>query len=97
MNLITQDTLHQIGINKSDAEEKALIEHFHETLNERIGATVIDLLDDDQAAYLMELTEQGDQAATTAWLQETIPGFQDIAKDEYDILLGELADSADNL
>ena len=97
MKLITTSTLHDLGIHKSEAEEQALIEHFQETLNERVGNAVIDVLDDDQATHLMELTEQGDAEQTMAWLQETIPEFEQIVQDEYEILMGELAENADDL
>ncbi|MDB5181990.1 MAG: uncharacterized protein JWP13_753 [Candidatus Saccharibacteria bacterium] len=97
MNLITTATLHDLGIHKSDDEEQVLVEHFETTLNERVGMTVIDLLDDDQAKHLMELSKNGDQEETTAWLQKNIPEFEQIAQDEYDILLGELAESADKI
>lgn len=97
MNLITIDTLHDLGIHKSEAEEADLIEYFQQTLNERVGATIIDLLDDDQAKHLMELSEKGDEAETAAWLTATIPEFDQLVKDEFDILMGELADNADSL
>jgi hypothetical protein len=97
MNLITPTTLHDLGIHKTEAEEAALVAHFQETLNERVGATIIDLLDDDQATHLIELTQAGDVDKTTAWLTETIPEFEQIVQNEYDILLGELAEHADKL
>ncbi len=95
MNLITIETLHDLGIHKSEAEEAALVAHFQETLNERVGANIIDVLDDDQATQLVELTELGDAEKTLAWLQETIPEFDQIVQNEYEILLGELAENAD--
>ena len=96
MNLITPELLHQLGIHKSEADEAKLIQHFQDTLNERVGATITDLLDDSQVEQLMDLTENGDQEATTAWLQKNVPEFDQLVKDEFDILLGELAENADN-
>jgi hypothetical protein len=97
MNLITTDTLHQLGIHKSATEEAELVTHFQDTLNERVGLTIMDLLEDEQVARLIELTEAGDQDATTAFLQQTVPGYEQLVTDEYDILMGELAESADSL
>ncbi len=97
MNLITPQTLHDLGINKSEAEESALIAHFEETLHERVGVNIIDVLDDEQAKKLIELAEAGDEAKTQEWLQQTIPAYGQIVQNEYDILMGELADSADSL
>lgn len=97
MTYITPEILHQLGIHKSEAEEQALIEHFEQTLNERVGATIADLLDDKQVEQLMDLTEKGNAEATAAWLQQNVPEYDDLVKDEYDILMGELAETADKL
>jgi hypothetical protein len=97
MNLITPEILHSIGIHKSEAEEKALIEHFQETLNERVGVTITDLLNDEQIEKLLDLTEKGDEAATTDWLQKTLPEFDELVQAEFDILMGEMAENADKL
>lgn len=97
MTYITPEILHQLGIHKSEAEEKALIEHFEQTLNERVGATITDLLDDEQVEQLMDLTDKGDAEATTMWLQKNVPEYDELVKDEYDILMGELAENADKM
>lgn len=97
MTTITTDTLHDLGIHKSEAEEAALIEHFTATLQERVGMTILDLLDDEQATQLLELTEKDEPDETTAWLQLTIPEYPEIVEAEYEILLGELADTAEKL
>jgi hypothetical protein len=97
MTYITSEMLHQLGIHKSEADEKALIEHFEQTLNERVGVTIVDLLDDTQVEQLMDLTDKGDQEATTAWLQKNVPEYDDLVKAEFDILMGELAEGADEL
>lgn len=97
MNLITPEILHSLGIHKSETEEAVLIEHFQETLNERVGITMIDLLDDTQVEQLVSLTEKGDEDATTKWLEKTVPEFDQLVRDEFDILMGELAESADKL
>lgn len=97
MTYITPEILHELGIHKSEAEEQALIEHFEQTLNERVGVTVTDLLDDKQVEELMDLTDKGDPEATAAWLQKNVPEYDELIKDEYDILMGELAESAEQL
>lgn len=97
MNLITTDTLHELGIHKSDAEEAELVEHFTTTLNERVGTTIIEALDDEQATELMELTAKDDKAEINEWLQLNVPEYGEIVRAEYDILMGELADGADKL
>lgn len=97
MNLITTDTLHELGIHKSADDGKALIEHFQATLNERVGLTIMDVLNDEQATRLIELTEAGNQMETTAYLNSEIPEYSQIIQNEYDILMGEMAENADKL
>lgn len=97
MKPLTTDMLHDLGINKSEQEEADLIAHFETTLNERVGAALLDELDDVQAEKLLALTDKGDEEATTDWLRTTLPNFDDIVQDEYDLLMGELADSADKV
>lgn len=97
MNLITATTLHDLGIHKSKSEEVKLIAHFQETLNERIGASTMEVLTDEQADRLVVLSRLGDAEKITAWLQKNVPEFDQIVQNEYDILMGELADSSDKL
>jgi hypothetical protein len=97
MQLITSETLHKLGIHKSEAEEKALIAHFEETLNERVGQTIFSVLSDEQVDELNKLSDKGDEEALDNWLSRVVPKYEELVKAEYDILMGELAGNADNL
>ena len=54
-------------------------------------------LEDDKLVEYITFQETASDEAIERWLQDNIPDFQDIFQDEIDILLGELAENADNL
>lgn len=54
-------------------------------------------LEDDKLVEYIKFQETASDEAIERWLQDNIPDFQDIFQDEIDILLGELAENADNL
>jgi hypothetical protein len=97
MITINPSLLASLGINMSTDEHKAFAGHLQVTLQERVGTAITELLDDDQAAKLVELSEKDDQAALTAWLEQNVPEYKEVIQDEYDILMGEVAENADQL
>ena len=46
---------------------------------------------------LAELQDKGDDKAVGEWINDNVPNLQEIAEDERDILLGELAENADKV
>jgi hypothetical protein len=94
---ITKEMLTNAGITVAPNEEDALLDHLNETLEERVGLEITDSLDDQQLEALAALQEQDDPTAIQRWLTENVPELQDIVKDEIDILLGELAENADDI
>jgi hypothetical protein len=44
--LITEDTLVALGIQLDDSQMKTLVEHANETLSERVGADIVESLND---------------------------------------------------
>jgi hypothetical protein len=94
MNINTT-VLAQLGIELDPAQQKSLLEHIQATLEERVGMAIYDLLDDEEAAEFMKLSEQDDEAKIKAWLEANVSDYKEIVQDEYDILLGELADNAE--
>lgn len=97
MITIDPSLLATLGVNMSEEEQKSFAEHLQATLEERVGLAVTELLDDDKVAELIELTQNGDDTATTAWLEQNVPDYKDVIQDEYDILMGEVAENADKL
>lgn len=95
--LITRESLALIGIQLADADADALIEQFNSTLQERIGVEVTNALDDDQLKELVHVQESGNMQAIQDWLVANVSDLQEIAQDEYDILMGEIAANAENI
>lgn len=100
----------QPNIQKSDLEKlgllegldsetvEALLTHANTTLEERVAAEMMSLLDDDEAGQLIDMQEDEAPASTIAdWISERIPNASEILDYERDILLGELVENADSI
>ena len=94
--IITKDLLVAAGVAVKPEDEQKLLDHLNESLEERVGAEIVEALDDDQIDELASLQAADDQTATQAWLDKNVPELEDIVKDEIDVLLGEIAKDADN-
>lgn len=95
--LITEDALTAMGIQLSDDDMKALVQHSNDTLNERVGADIVESLSDEQLEEYLALQQSDDDEKLTAWMTENVPDLKQIVENERDIVLGELADTADSL
>jgi len=93
--LITQETLSEIGIDLHGQDVNALLAHINSTLQERIGAEISETLDDEQLKALLSLKETASEDEVSNWLDQNVPELKQIAQDEIDILLGELADNGE--
>jgi len=93
--LITQETLSEIGIDLNGQDVDALLAHINSTLQERIGAEISETLDDEQLKALLSLKETASEDEVSNWLDQNVPELKQIAQDEIDILLGELADNGE--
>ena len=94
---ITRELLEQSGIDLGGQDVEALLDHLNETLDERVGAEVASSLDDDKLKEVADLQESGTDQQLVDWMQANVPQLAEITKDEIDILLGELAENADDL
>lgn len=83
--------LAQLEINLSENDLKSLNEHFFETLDQRVGLAIVELLNDQQAEEFLKISENGDASEMDTWLKTNVADYKDVIQDEYDILLGELA------
>ncbi|MFZ2545332.1 MAG: DUF5663 domain-containing protein [Candidatus Saccharimonadales bacterium] len=96
MNILTNEFLEGIGIHLDGPTYQAFSEHFDDMLFDRIIEDVIDSLDEDQLEYLSKMRDE-DSDKVLGWLQTNVPEFNDIIKDEVDILLGDIAENADHI
>jgi len=94
---ITEDSLKNLGINLEGKDVASLLTHLNETLEERVGAEITDALDDNQLKVLLDLQDKASDEEVGAWLQANVPEFEQIVKDEIDIILGELAENSDGI
>lgn len=94
---IDQDVLDDYGITVSDADKQSLIEHLNETVQERIGDEIAAVLSEDKLATLVNLQNTGTEDQVAAWLTENVPELNEIIEDEIAIIMGELADSRDDI
>lgn len=89
--VITPLLLASTGVDIPDDQITPLLDYMNDVLEQRIGQTVVDLLDDEQLQQLAELEETGPEEATQDWLASHIPDLADIIENEVEILLGETA------
>lgn len=92
---ITIQDLAAMGISLPADTADQTLEEFNAELDERIGIAVAEMLDDEQLEQMTRLQKAGDDAALTQWLADALPDIAEIISDERDILLGEIADRAD--
>lgn len=95
--LITRQSLEDFGIDLSDKDVDSLLAHLNDTLEERIGAEITEYLSDKQLEELVELQETKSEDEVAVWINDNIENLADIAQDEANILLGELAENSDNI
>lgn len=95
--IITKDLLDEAGINLADQNVDTLLAHLNQTLEERVGTEITESLSDEQLEELLTLQENGSDEEVGAWLDQNVPELQEITQDEIDILLGELAENADDV
>lgn len=96
MAILTQATLDDLGIHLDDPTYTALAEHFEETLDKRVIEEIVNELTPEQADDFANLQDPDDKQIYD-WLTSNVQNLSEIISDEVDILLGELAESADKL
>jgi hypothetical protein len=94
---ITKDSLLSLGINLDGQDVDSLLDHLNDTLQERVGTELTESLNDEQLKTLVELQDKATDEEVGNWLEANVPEFEQIVKDEIDILLGELAENSDGL
>lgn len=94
---INAEVIRTLGITLKPSEEKQLLKDMEQELEVRIGEAIVELLDDVSLKELVKITETGDQDAVKQWVMVKLPDYEAIVTDEYDILLGELAEGAETL
>lgn len=93
--IITKEAVNNLGIKLEGQELETLLTHLNDTLAERVGNEIIESLDEEQMKTLVELQETATPEQLNEWLQTNVKELNEIAQDEVDILLGEIAENSD--
>lgn len=91
---VTVQTLRDFGLTVDDATVDALLQHLNDTIEERIGAEIVEALDDDQLKEMLAIQDAGDDALGE-WIAAHVPEYEQIVQDNIDITVGELAENTD--
>lgn len=91
---VTVQTLRDFGITVDDTTVDALLQHLNDTIEERIGAEIVEALDDDQLKELLAIQDTGDDNQLGEWIAAHVPEYEQIVQDNIDITVGELAENA---
>lgn len=94
---ITKDSLLALGINLEDHDIDSLLLHLNETVEERIGTEITESLSDKDLEELVTLQETASEEELGAWIATHVPDYEAIVKDNIEITVGELAESADGI
>ena len=94
---ITKDSLLALGINLDDKDVDSLIAHLNDTVEERIGTEITEALDDAQLEELVALQDAATDEEIGIWIATHVPDYEQIVQDNIDIVIGELAESADGI
>lgn len=89
--------LKSLDVQMNEDHKAAFVEHLNEQLQERVGLAIADLLDEDELDEYIKISDSGNKEATQRFIAEYLPDIQDIISDELDILLGDIAESSDDL
>lgn len=94
--LLSKRFLASIGVTLDEQTYQALSEHYEETLNTRIIEAITEELDERQLEELSRL-KTADQQLLDTWLATNVPQLDTIIEGEVAILMGDIAEGADNI
>jgi hypothetical protein len=95
MQQLDETIFDEAGLGSLTAEEKErMLAYVAKTLETRVGIRLASEATKEQLEEFTEVSSQGDEDKTMAWLEQSFPGFQKIVAEELDEIKGELADMA---
>ena len=92
---ITEDMLTDLGIDLAGEDKVAVLAQLNDTLQERIGVEISQLLDETELEELQELQESSSDEIVDEWLEKHIPNLEDIVSNNVVALLDEMTKDAD--
>lgn len=97
MDIITKQTIKDLGIAANETEVVSLVVTLNEELNQRIGIEIANQLDDAQLKQMVTLSEAEDKTPLQAFLESNVEDLEQIVKDQVDSMLGELLENKEKL
>jgi hypothetical protein len=97
MITIDNNLLTSLGITMPANQEEDFLDYFYTSLEERVAWAITELLTDEEFDELLDLEQRADDATISNWINAKVPDVSAVIQDEFDILLGELAENADSL
>lgn len=94
---VTVQTLRDFGLTVDDATVDALLQHLNDTIEERIGAEIVEALDDDELKEMLAIQDADDDDKLGEWIAAHVPDYEQIVQDNIDITVGELAESTNTI
>lgn len=91
--IITADDLEQLGVTSTNE----LVDYLNETLEERVGTEITEVLSDEQLEHLITLHQTASAEDVAQWLNKNIADLAEIRQDNVDILLGEIVENTEGL
>ena len=92
---ITEDMLTDLGIDLAGEDKVAVLAQLNDTLQERIGVEISQLLDETELEELQELQESSSDEIVDEWLEKHVPNLEDIVSNNVVALLDEMTKDAD--
>lgn len=93
--IITPEMLASTGIDIPDEQVVPMLDYFNDILDERVGESVVDALDDQQIEVLSQLQETASEEAIHNWIKANVKDLDEIIQGEVDIILGDAAELRD--
>jgi uncharacterized protein DUF5663 len=84
--IITNELLREAGVETIDS---SLLDQLNETIEERVGVKLIEMLGKDKSQYFVNLQENGSDGEVDKWVEENIPNLESIVEEEIKRLIDE--------
>lgn len=95
---LTVQQLQDMGINLPDTEMQALLAHAQGKVDDLVSEEFFESLSNEQVDELIDLQKKNPPAdEIEQWLGKHIPDYREIIEDNTAIVLGELAENADQI
>lgn len=92
---LDDDLLAELGLAALPTEEKKkLLAHIYETLEMRVGMKLAEQMTDAQLTEFEQFIDRNDENGALRWLETNFPNYKDVVAAEFEILKGEIAQSA---